>query len=151
MNRVYKHDPKATIPTKANGEDCGFDIYSLRDVFLPCAKTTMVETGISVEVHPGTYAKIADRSSMGKLGIHVGGGIVDAGFIGQLNVILTNLTCVHDQHEVAPGVYDYGYMVHAGDRIAQLIFHKYENANLVEVASLWAGSRGTRGLGSSGK
>lgn len=151
MNGVYKFHPNAKVPTKANVTDAGWDIYALRSTFLPCGKTTLVETGIAVEIHEGNYARICDRSSMAKRGLYVGGGVIDATYTGNIEVILTNLTCIQDQREVESGVYDYGYWINAGDRIAQLVFHKFEPINLVEVNALWSSVRGNKGLGSSGK
>lgn len=156
MNRVYKYDIEAVIPTKAHKTDAGWDLYSIESVFIPCGKTILINTGVAVEVGEGSYAKISDRSSLASKGLYVGGGVIDAHFSGPIKVILTNLTNVQDKEKYDVDmdenlIYEYGYNINKGDRIAQLVFHKFENVTLVEVKELWQSERGSKGLGSSGR
>lgn len=160
MLGVFKYHPNGQVPKKANIGDAGFDLFSVETVFIPCGKTMLVDVGIAVEVPEGMYGKICDRSSMASKGMHVGGGVIDSGFAGPIKVILTNLTCVLDHHQeehqhsdgmVSETVNEYGYQINAGDKVAQLVFHRFENVMLGEVKTLWKSIRGTFGLGSSGK
>ena len=66
-------------------------------------------------------------------------GTVDAGFRGELQIILIN----HDQHEAVT--------FKRGDRIAQLVIQKVEHADFIEVSQLPGSGRGTGGFGSTGR
>merc|ERR1712172_269959 len=86
----------------------------------------------------GTYARIAPRSGLAaKRMLHVGAGVVDADYRGEVGVVLFN----HGPtaFEIAPG-----------DRIAQLILEKASMLDPVQTASLEDTSRGVGGFGSTG-
>jgi len=97
----------------------------------------MVETGISIGLPEGTYGRLAARSGMAsKMGIAVGGGVIDADYTAEVKVILRN-------HGEADCVFK------TGDRIAQLIIEKVANADAMEVDDLETTERRTMGFGSS--
>jgi len=97
----------------------------------------MVGTGIAIGLPEGTYGRLAARSGMAsKMGIAVGGGVIDADYTGEVKVILRN-------HGKADCVFK------AGDRIAQLIIAKVANADAMEVDNLGITERGKMGFGSS--
>ena len=97
----------------------------------------MVETGIAIRLPEGTYGRLAARSGMAsKMGIAVGGGVIDVDYTGEVKVILRN-------HGEADCVFK------AGDRIAQLIVEKIANADAMEVDDLEITERGKMGFGSS--
>jgi len=97
----------------------------------------LVDTGIAIGLHRGTYGRLAVRSGMAsKQGIVVGGGVIDADYTGEIKVILRN-------HGNA------SYEFKAGDRIAQLIVEKIQRYNAMEIANLEDTERGTGGFGSS--
>jgi len=97
----------------------------------------MVDTGIAIGLLEGTYGRLAARSGMAsKLGIAVGGGVIDAHYTGAVKVILRN------QREAAR-------MFKAADRIAQLIIEKIANADAMQVDNLGVTERGKMGFGSS--
>merc|ERR1712172_87216 len=86
----------------------------------------------------GTYARIAPRSGLAaKRMLHVGAGVVDADYRGEVGVVLFN----HgpEAFEVAPG-----------DRVAQLILEKIAMLQCEEVESLDCTARGAGGFGSTG-
>ena len=84
----------------------------------------MVETGIAIGLPEATYGRLAARSGMAsKMGIAVGGGVIDADYTGEVKVILRN-------HGEADSVFK------GGDRIAQLIIQKVANTNTMEVDDL---------------
>jgi dUTP pyrophosphatase len=66
-------------------------------------------------------------------------GTIDAGFRGELQIILIN----HDLRET--------FTITRGDRIAQLVFQKVERADFIEVEELPGSDRGTDGFGSTGR
>lgn len=79
----------AKAPIRAHATDAGYDLRCIENVWLPAGAPTKVRTGIKVRVPAGHYGRIAERSSLALKGICVGGGVIDAGFTGELQVILT--------------------------------------------------------------
>lgn len=151
MIGVYKFHPDAKILTRNLKTDAGLDIYALHDTFLPLGSTTMVSTGVAVEVSEGLFAQIMDRSSLASKGLAVGGGVIDCGFNGEIKVIIHNLTNQSSNSVTGPFNYKTGYQIKAGDKIAQLVFLRYEKVEPVETKELWTSERGSKSLGSSGK
>ena len=136
--KVKKLSENATIPTRNNKEDAGLDLYSAQDIEIEAGKGKMIVTDIAVELPPSTVGMICDRSSMGKKGLKVHGGIVDVPYRGSLNVVLWN----HSGETIK---------VNKGDRIAQLLVIPILTPELEEVSELSDTSRGDKGFGSSGK
>jgi dUTP pyrophosphatase len=137
---VKKLDPRATLPTVNNpGEDLGYDIYAIETVRLSPGETTTIKTGIAA-YQEGHGLLIRDRSSMAKAGLFIGGGVVDAGYRGELTVLLSN-------HR-----YDI-YTVKAGDKVAQMLPLPVLTGRIVDVGdnSLPESARGVLGFGSSGR
>ena len=97
----------------------------------------MAETRVALGLPEGTYGRIAARSGMAsKMGIAVGGGVIDADYTGEVKVILRN-------HGEADCVFK------AGDRIAQLIVEKVANAEAMEVDDLGITEEGKMSFRSS--
>ena len=132
--QIMKLSDKAIIPTKGSRFAAAHDIYALRNGLVPAKGQTMVETGIAIGLPEGMYGRLSSRSGMAsKMGIAVGGGVIDADYTGEVKVILRNdgrVDCVFK----------------AGDRIAQLIVEKVANANAMEVDDLGITERGKSGL-----
>jgi len=95
-----------------------------------------VETGIAIGLPEGTYGRFATRSGMAsKMGIAVGGGVIDADYTGEVKVILHN----YDKSDC---------VFKARDRIAQLIIERVANADAMEGEDLETTERGKSGFGS---
>jgi dUTPase len=147
MLRVLKLDPRANTPTVANpGEDLGFDVYALEDIELPPNTPIRVRTGIAVHFEKPDLPQdkfgllVRDRSSMASKGIVVSGGVIDAGYRGELLVLLTSYATADSVH------------IKAGDKIAQLIpLPVLTEAGVLEAGVLSTSSRGQNGFGSTGK
>ena len=102
----------------------------------------MVPTGISIALPNGFVALVHPRSGLAiKHGVSMVNtpGTVDAGFRGELQIILIN----HDPKEAVS--------FKKGDRIAQLVIQQVELANFIEVDSLPGSDRGSGGFGSTGR
>lgn len=143
---VLKLDGRATIPTKAFPTDAGYDLYAVEDVFLRVNQTTLVKTGIAVNLPEGYVLEIKDRSSMALKGLRTGAGIVDSYYQGDLSVVLHNLN-----NDVDHDVFGYaGYQIRQGDRIAQFVITKVESPRLYQDSLFPESRRGQSGFGSSG-
>ena len=133
-----KVDADATLPTRAHPEDAGMDLYSLEDVLLEAGQGKLAKTGVAMAIPEGYVGMIADRSSLGKKGLKVAGGIVDAGYRGEVMVILRNLT-----HEKI--------ILNRGERIAQMLILPIATPAVKEVKDLSETKRGEGGFGSTGR
>ena len=145
--RVKKLTDTATIPTKANPHDAGYDLYSDENVICRTGETILVSTGIAIEI-PDCYAGLIwYRSSLGTKGIHRFAGVVDSGYRGEVRVCLSNLA--YGLHKWP--FFHLPYSIEKGERIAQLIIQEVPSVELKEVDSLSSSVRGEGGFGSSGK
>ena len=86
----------------------------------------------------GVYGRIAPRSGLSiRHSVDIAGGVIDPDYRGEIRVIMVNNgTCI--------------YFVKVGDRIAQLIYEKFETPSLVVIQELTTTDRGLSGFGSSG-
>jgi dUTP pyrophosphatase len=143
---VVKLSATATIPTRAYTSDAGFDLYADEDIFLKLGETTVVSTGISLNIPGGYFGKIEDRSSLASLGIRSGGGVVDSGYTGEIKVVLHNLNNGSDSNYRGRG-----YSIKKGERIAQLIVQPSAVVRLVQSEKVEFSERAGNGFGSSGR
>jgi dUTP pyrophosphatase len=138
---VSKLDNDAVIPTYAKPGDAGADLYSISDLVLTPGERALVKTGIAIALPNGYVGLVHPRSGLGlKNGISVVNtpGTIDAGYRGEIGVVLIN----HDLHE--------SFQVKKGDRIAQLVIQKVENAHFKLIDQLPESERATGGYGSTG-
>ena len=144
MLRVKLLEPGAKLPVVAHpGEDLGYDVFSVESVVLEPHKTIRVGTGISVEArHPETGAPLGllvrDRSSMASRGIATTAGVIDAGYRGEVQIVMTNLC-------------DSSIELKAGEKIAQMIPVPVLTGSVERVDSLEDSARLAKGFGSSGR
>ncbi|MBU6254767.1 MAG: dUTP diphosphatase [Actinomycetales bacterium] len=139
---ITRLDDSIPLPTYAKGGDAGADIVSRIDITLKPGERALVPTGISIALPDGYAAFVHPRSGLAiKHGVTMvnAPGTVDAGFRGELQCIMIN----HDAHE--------SITFKKGDRIAQLVIQKVEQAEFVEVRDLPGSGRGTGGFGSTGR
>ena len=129
----------ATLPTRSHKTDAGLDLYSRNDAVILPHDGASFDTGVCIELPPGTFGKIESRSGLNvKHGIVSCGGIIDRGYTGSIVVKLYNLSFK-------------SYQFKAGDRIAQLIIQPYVYVDLEEVDELTDTDRGEAGIGSTGR
>ncbi len=114
MLRVKLLDPAAKAPTVAHpGEDLGYDLFALEAVELAPRSQARVRTGIAVEArHPITGEPLGllvrDRSSMAARGVATIAGVIDAGYRGEILILMANLG-------------DVSIRINTGEKIAQMI------------------------------
>jgi len=135
---IMKIHPDATIPGRAHPDDAGLDLVSVDELDLPPQSGRLVRTGIAVAIPQQHVGMIADRSSMAKKGLKTAGGIIDAGYRGEVMVVLWNLG-----RETAH--------ISRGDRIAQLLVIPIATPAVNQVETLDSTGRGAGGFGSTGK
>lgn len=132
--------PEATIPERAYAGDAGLDLASCEQVVLRPGERALVGTGLAVAIPEGHAGFVQPRSGLAaKHGITIvnSPGLVDAGYRGELRVILQN-TDARESFTVEPGM-----------RIAQLVVVELPAVQLVVVDELPESERGARGFGSS--
>ena len=143
MLRVKLLDPAARAPVVAHpGEDLGYDLFALQSVRLAPRATVKVRTGIAVEArHPGSGAALGllvrDRSSMAARGIATTAGVIDAGYRGEILILMTNLGEAMVE-------------INAGEKIAQMVPVPVLTGVVETAISLEESARAERGFGSSG-
>lgn len=135
---IRRLDPSATVPTRAHPDDAGLDLYSLEDAVFQPGEGRIVRTGVAVAIPPGHVGLVCDRSSMAKRGLKTAGGVIDAGYRGELGVVLWN---------ISPAAQP----VKKGERLAQLLVIPVATPAPVEMDDLGATARGAGGFGSTGR
>ena len=138
---VKRLRPDARLPVRAYAGDAAFDLHAAVDLVIAPQERAVVPTGIALGLPPGVAALTLPRSGLAaRHGITIvnAPGLIDPGYRGEIQVILLNTDRAVE------------FVVHAGDRIAQLLLIDLLDAALVEVDELDDTARGARGFGSSG-
>lgn len=138
---IQRLDKDLPLPKYALPGDAGMDLYSRIDLTLNPGERALIPTGIAIAIPEGFVGFIHPRSGLAiKHGISMVNtpGTIDSGYRGEIQVILIN----HDQKTP--------FNVRRGERIAQIVFQKYEQAELSEVEYLPDSARGDGGFGSTG-
>ena len=137
--QVSKLSLHAIIPTRGSEYSAGIDLYSPISGTLQPLQRLLVPLDISIRLPEQTFGHILSRSGLAlKYGIHVGAGVIDEDYRGNVGVLLFNLS-------------DKTFEFNKGDRIAQMVIKKYEKVEINEVEMLDETKRGSGGFGSSGK
>jgi dUTP pyrophosphatase len=137
-------DAELPLPAYAREGDAGADLLARADAVLPCrGGRAVVPTGVAVAIPPGHAGLVLPRSGLAArhgLTCLNAPGLIDAGYRGEIRVVLVN----HDPEE--------DYTVRRGDRIAQLVVLRVEEAAfaLVGAEGLDASQRGSGGFGHTG-
>lgn len=133
-------DSELPTPRHAHPGDGGVDLFAREAVRLDPEAWTLVPTGIAVAIPEGYAGLVVPRSGLAArrgVGVVNGPGLVDAGYRGEIQVILIN-------HGTEP------LELERGERIAQLVVVPVVTQEFVEVDELPDSSRGSGGFGSTG-
>jgi dUTP pyrophosphatase len=137
---VKRLRPGARLPFRATELASGFDLYaSLEEPAVLGQRPKLVGTGIALDVPAGLDAQIRPRSGLARQGVLSTFGTLDADYRGELMIAL---------YTTSP---DVTYVVHDGDRIAQLVITQLAPVGFEEVEELSETARGAGGHGSTGR
>ncbi len=137
---VRRFDARARLPSYAHPGDAGLDLCAAEEVSLAPGERTAVGTGLAVAIPQGWVGLVHPRSGLAlRQGLTVlnAPGTIDAGYRGELKVLLVNLGA--ERVTISPGA-----------RIAQLLLQRVGRALVVEADRLDDTERGTGGFGSTG-
>jgi len=143
MLKVKFLRPGAKAPTVAHpGEDLGYDIFAAETVSFAARGSALVPTGIAVELTSKTGepmgAILRDKSSLASRRLIVAAGVIDAGYRGEIKVVMENLAETPAE-------------IRAGEKIANLIPYPVLTDEVKVVEELGTSNREARGFGSSGR
>ncbi len=137
------NNSKHKLPSYESEHSAGMDLRADTEekIVLKPMERKLIKTGLFIELSEGYEAQIRPRSGLAiKYGITVlnSPGTIDADYRGEIGIILINLSSEE-------------FVIHDGDRIAQMIISKHEHAELIEVEEINNTKRGAGGFGHSGK
>lgn len=138
---IHRLDRGLPLPARAHPGDAGVDLYAAEAVLLGVGERATVGTGVAVSIPEGYAGLVAPRSGLAQrhgLGIVNAPGVVDAGYRGEIRVILVN----HGAEPVS---------LARGERIAQMLVVPVTVREMLEVEELPPSERGTGGFGSTGR
>ena len=136
--KIKKLKENAKLPKYHHPGDVGMDLYAMETIEIPPMGHCRLWHGFAMEFSEGYAAVVKDKSSISKAGLHTMGGVFDAGYRGEYNTHLVNLS-------------GKPYTVEEGDKVAQLIIYPVVIGELEETDELSESSRGTNGFGSTGR
>lgn len=143
MNIKVINKSRHALPHYETPDSAGMDVRAnLESPFnLEPMQRVLIKTGLFLEIPRGYEVQVRPRSGLAyKYGITVlnAPGTIDADYRGEVGVILINLS-------------DEAFQIEDGERIAQLVVAKHEQANWIETETLEESVRGSGGFGSTGK
>lgn len=139
--KIKRLDKDLPLPEYAHKGDAGCDLYSGADSVIKPGERMLIPTGIAISLPEGHAAFIQPRSGLAvKNGVTIVNtpGLIDCKYRGEIKIILMNT----DKNEP--------FTVKRGDKIAQMVIQRVEEANFVEVEELDETERGAGGFGSTG-
>lgn len=130
------------LPEYATPQSAGMDLRANIDnqIVLKPMQRMLIPTGLYMALQAGYEAQVRPRSGLAlKHGITVLNtpGTIDADYRGEVKVLLINFS-------------DTDFVINDGERIAQMVIAKHENAELIEVDELDETERGDGGYGHTG-
>lgn len=136
--KIKKLKDEAKLPSYAREGDVAMDMYAMETVTIAPGEHHRFWHGFALEFPAGNAALVKDKSSISKAGLHTMGGVFDAGYRGEYNTHLVNLSSEP-------------YTVEVGDKVSQLMILPVVIAELEETDTLGESERGEQGFGSTGK
>lgn len=131
---------RAILPRKAHAGDAGWDLFSIEKKEILPGESTLVRTGIIIELPEGTEAQVRPRSGMAlkhQVTVLNTPGTIDVGYRGEVRVILIN----HGKEK---------FVVEEGMKIAQMVIQPVLHVDVMQVDEVSETGRGGGGFGSTG-
>lgn len=136
--KIKKLSADAIIPRYANPSDAGMDFFARENAQVSPGERKLISTGIALAIPPGYVGLIWDKSGIAtKFGIKTMAGVIDAGYRGEIKILVHNLSTTP-------------YTFEKGSKVAQLLIQPVEQRSLIVVDELDETERGEGGFGSSG-
>lgn len=136
--KFQKVDAEAKIPIFAKTGDAGMDVYSNAEMTIMPGEITAIPTGVKMELPEGYAALVWDKSGIAlKNGIKTMGGVLDAGFRGEVKIIMTNLS-------------KDSFFIPKHTKVAQILIQKVECPKIEITEVLSESERGESAFGSTG-
>jgi dUTP pyrophosphatase len=135
--KVERIHAAAKLPSYGHAGDAGLDLFSCLDLILAPGEVRAVPTGIRMAIPPGHVGLVWDKSGISLKGVHRLAGVVDAGYRGEVKVVMINL---------GPAPYE----ITAGMKIAQMLIQPVNGVSVEESTGLDDTPRGAGGFGSTG-
>lgn len=136
--KIKKLKEGAKLPKYHHPGDVGMDMYAMETITIPPMGHHFFYHGFALEFPIGYSAIVKDKSSISKAGLTQLGGVFDAGYRGEYNTHLVNLSSEP-------------YTIEEGDKVSQLVIVPVVIAQLEEVEILSESARGEGAFGSTGK
>jgi dUTP pyrophosphatase len=136
--KVKRISPEARLPLFSHKGDAGMDLFSVVDDVIQAGEVKPVPTGIQMAIPEGYVGLIWDKSGISLRAVHRLAGVVDAGYRGEVRVVMANLG-------------KEPFSIKKGMKIAQMLIQPVETVDIVEADELDETSRGQGGFGSTGQ
>lgn len=136
--KIKRIHPAAKLPAYGHPGDAGLDLFSCVAETLAPGEVKAIPTGLEMAIPSGHVGLIWDKSGLSLEAVHRLAGVVDAGYRGEVRVVLANLG--RRPFKVDPGM-----------KVAQMLIQPVKSVKVLEARTLKATSRGRGGFGSTGK
>ncbi len=136
--KIKKLHQDAVVPRYAKEHDAGMDFYASESLVLQPGERRLVSTGIAMAIPSGYVGLIWDKSGIAtKHGLKTMAGVIDAGYRGEIRILVHNLG-------------NEEFVVEKGNKVAQMLIQPVEQREVMEVEKLDSTDRGEGGFGSTG-
>jgi dUTP pyrophosphatase len=136
--KVRRINKDARLPRYGHPGDAGLDLFSVVEAVLKPGEAFAVPTGIQTAIPSGFVGLIWDKSGISLSGVHRLAGVVDAGYRGEIKVVMINLS-------------GSDFVVSKGMKIAQMLIQPVVGVTVNETDDLDDTDRGEGGFGSTGR
>lgn len=137
--KISRLDKTMKMPAFAHADDGGFDLYAANTITIKPGERISIPTGLKMEIPSGYVGFIWDKSGLShKHGLKTFGGVIDAGYRGEIMVGMMNL-----------GIEPYTF--EKNHKVAQISIQRRDEVKIVEVDGLGESERGEGAFGSTGK
>lgn len=131
-------DKGAYLPQRAHDTDGGLDIRTPVDAYVRSGGSTVIETGVHIQLPPGTVGMLKSKSGLNVKDGIVSEGVIDEGYTGTILVKLYNHGTEAKQFS-------------RGDKITQLVVLPVLYPRVEQTEEIQGGDRGDGGFGSTGR